>query len=108
MQFKTILLSSLAIFAVQAAPPAPTLPERDGGSLAELTERDIEARASFWFYAPIYTGGTCLTSWGGNCNSVCKTNVRENGVKNCSKISSQIARFGCVPGWSKCKCTCST
>ncbi|KAK4160625.1 hypothetical protein QBC43DRAFT_338099 [Cladorrhinum sp. PSN259] len=86
MHLKTFLVLPLTVLQVTAAPPAPTLPERDV----------VQPRDSFWFYAPIFTGGSCLTSWGNNCRFTCQTNIREEGVHNCdgSKLTTEIKRFG--------------
>lgn len=97
MLLTTLIISPLAVLTVLAAPS-------NIEAAQQPAERDIEPRAWF-FYAG---GGGCLTGWNGQCNFYCKDNIRtEPEYQSCVLTGSEIGRFGCVWGWSKCKCKCA-
>jgi hypothetical protein len=104
MLLKNLIITNLAVLTVLAAPSALENSERELEIIQSPAERDIEQRA-WYFYAG---GGGCLTSWSGQCNFYCRDNIRtEEEYHSCVLTSSEIGRFGCFPGWSKCRCNCA-
>ena len=104
MHLKPFIITQLAVFTVLAAPSNLEKSERNSDAPQQPAERDLQRRA--WsFYAG---GGGCLTGWNGQCNYTCKDNIRtEEEYHSCVLTGSEIGRFGCFPGWSKCKCKCA-
>lgn len=109
MHFRPLLFATLAIVPAIAHPSI----EHDSMALdprsAVTDQPELEKRESFWFYAG---GGGCLTGWSGICRDTCLENIREDqiehqaGIETCALQRTEIKRFGCFPGWSKCRCYC--